>query len=101
MYFYAARGILMLREECAEYAKYSFQYAYSVYSAYLLTNDAQNKALQDTLHLKKSNNTQGHICLYSTLLIGHIKYWGVMSISSWPFVPKKLQLSNGQDNVFI
>jgi hypothetical protein len=27
----------MPREECAEYAKYPFQYAYSVYSAYLLT----------------------------------------------------------------
>jgi hypothetical protein len=53
----------MPREEYAEYAKYSFQYAYSVYSAYLLTYDAQNKALLDTLRLKKSNTTQDHICL--------------------------------------
>ncbi len=48
-----------------------FQYVYSVYSAYFVTYPAQNKALLDTLRLKKSNTTQGHICLYSTLLIGH------------------------------
>jgi hypothetical protein len=62
---------------------------------------AQNKALLDTLRLKNSNTTQGHICLYSTLLIGHTKHRGVMRISLWPFVPKKLQLSNRQDYVFI
>ncbi len=53
------------------------------------------------LRLKKSNATQGHICLYSTLLIEHTKHQGVMSISSWPFVPQKLQQSNPQDYVFI
>jgi hypothetical protein len=47
VYFYAARGILIPQEEYAEYAKYSFQYAYSIYSAYLLTSDAQNKALRN------------------------------------------------------
>ncbi len=66
-----------------------------------LIYDAQNKALLDTLRLKKSNTTQSHICLYSTLLIGHTKHRSVMRISSWPFVPKKLQLSNRQDYVFI
>jgi hypothetical protein len=89
----------MPQAEYVEYAKYSF--VYSVYSAYLLIYAEQNKAFLDTLCLKKSNTTQGYICLYSTLLIGHTKYWGVMLISSWPFVPKKLQLSNCQDNVFI
>jgi hypothetical protein len=101
VYFYAALGILMPREEYAEYAQYSFQFAYSAYSAYILIYDAQNKALLDTLCLKKSNTTQGHICLYSTLLIGHTKYRGVMRISSWPLVHKKLQLSNRQDYVFV
>ncbi len=93
-------GILLPREEYAEYAKYSFQYAYPFYSAYVLTYDAQNKALVDTLCLKKSNTTQGHICLSSTSDWAY-KHQGVMHISSWPFVPKKLQLSNCQDYVFI
>jgi hypothetical protein len=75
--------------------------AYFAYFAYLLIYDAQNKALLDTLRLKKSNTTQGHICPYSTLLIEHTKHRGVMRISSWPFVPKKLQLSNRQDYVFM
>ncbi len=92
---------LLPRAQCAEYAQYPFPLAYSVYFAYLLTYDAQNKALLDTLRLKKPNTTQGHICLYSTLLIGHTKHRGVMRISSWPFVPKKLEQSNRQDYVFI
>ncbi len=89
----------MPREEYAEYAKYAFQYVYSVYSAYFVTYHAQNKALLNTLRLKKSNTTQGHICLYSTLLIGHTKHLGVMRISSWPLEPKKLLLSNRQEHL--
>jgi hypothetical protein len=42
-----------------------------------------------------------HICHYSTLLIRPTNLWGQMSISSWPFVSKKLQQSNRQDYVFI
>ena len=61
----------------------------------------QNRALLDTLRLHPSNNNQGHIVLYSTLLIGHRKHKGHMRISSWPFVPRKLQQTNRQDMVFI
>ncbi len=31
----------------------------------------QNRAMLDTLLIHQSNNTWGHIVLYSTLLIGH------------------------------
>ena len=66
----------------------------------------QNRALLDTLRLQKSNTTWGHISLYTTLLIGHIKHSGQMRISSWPMTPKKLQQTNRhcrsqQDWVFI
>jgi hypothetical protein len=61
----------------------------------------QNRALLDTLRLHPSNNNQGHIVLYSTLLIGHRKHKGHMRLSSWPFVPRKLQQTNRQDMVFI
>ena len=61
----------------------------------------QNHALLETLRLHLSNNTQGHIVLYTTLLIGHTKHKGQMRVSSWPFVPKKLQQTNRQDMVFI
>jgi hypothetical protein len=47
-----------------------------------------------------SNNNAGHIVRCSTLVIGHTKYPGAMRISSWPFVPKKLQDTNRQDMVF-
>ncbi len=69
----------------------------------MVTHGVQNKALLDTLcHQKfnnKSNTTQGHIYLFSTLLIGHKEHWGKMLISSLPCVPKKWQQS--QDWVFI
>jgi hypothetical protein len=42
----------------------------------------------------------GHIVLYSTLVIGHTQHPGQMRVSSWPFVPKKLQQTNRQDMVF-
>ncbi len=61
----------------------------------------QNRALLDTLRMHQSNNTWGHIVLYSTLLIGHRKHKGKMRISSWPFVPRKLQQTNRQDMVII
>ncbi len=65
----------------------------------------QNLALLDTLLIHQSNNTWGHIMivLYSTLIIGHTKHKpeGHMRLSSWPFVPRKLQLTNRQDMVFI
>ena len=66
-----------------------------------LTYVEQNRALLDTLRLHQSNNNQGHICIYSTLLIGHTKHPGQMRVSSWPMVPKKLQQTNRQDMVFI
>jgi hypothetical protein len=34
----------------------------------------------------------GHIVLYSTLVIGHTQHPGQMRVSSWPFVPKKLDM---------
>jgi hypothetical protein len=49
----------------------------------------------------RSNNNQGHIVLYTTLLIGHTQHRGHMRVSSWPMVPKKLQQTNRQDWVFI
>ena len=61
----------------------------------------QNRALLDTLRLQKSNTTWGHISLYTTLLIGHVKHPGQMRISCWPMTPKKLQQTNRQDWVFI
>jgi hypothetical protein len=53
----------------------------------------QNRALLD--------NSRGHIVLYATLLIGHTQHKGHMRVSSWPFVPRKLQQTNCQDIVFI
>ena len=61
----------------------------------------QNRALLDTLRIHQSNNNRGHIALYSTLPIGHAKHKGHMRVSSWPFVPRKLQQTNRQDMVFI
>ena len=63
--------------------------------------DEQNRALLDTLRVHRSNNTPGHIVLYSTLVIGHTQHAGQMRVSSCPFVPRKLQQSNRQDMVFI
>ncbi len=54
-----------------------------------------------TLCIDPSNNNRGHIVLYSTLLIGHTQHKGHMHLSSWPFVPRKLQQTNRQDMVFI
>jgi hypothetical protein len=61
----------------------------------------QNLALLDTLRIHRSNNNQGHIVLYSTLLIWHTQHKGNMRLSLWPFVPRKLQQTNRQDMVFI
>ena len=63
----------------------------------------QNRALLDTLLIHQSNNTWGHIVLQSTLIICHTKHKpeGHMSLSSWLFVPRKLQQTNRQDMVFI
>ena len=66
-----------------------------------LKYDEQNRALLDTLRVHRSNNTPGHIVLYSTLVIGHTQHAGQMRVSSCPFVPRKLQQSNRQDMVFI
>ena len=66
-----------------------------------LTYVEQNRALLDTLRLHQSNNNQGNIFIYSTLLIGHTKHQGRMLVSSWPFLPKKSQQTNRQDMVFI
>ena len=66
-----------------------------------LTYVEQNRALLDTVCLHQSNNNQGHIFIYSTLLIGHTKHQGRMRVSSWPFLPKKSQQTNRQDMVFI
>ena len=66
-----------------------------------LTYVHQNRALLDTLCLHQSNNNRGHLCIYSTLLIGHTKHPGHMRISSLPFVPKKMHRTNRQDMVFI
>jgi hypothetical protein len=60
-----------------------------------------NLALLDTLRIHQYNNNQGHIVLYATLLIGHTQHKGHMSVSLWPFVPRKLQQTNRQDMVFI
>ncbi len=60
----------------------------------------QNRALLD-MHIHQSNNNQGHIVLYSTLLIAHRQHMGHMSVSLWPFVPRKGQQTNRQDMVFI
>jgi hypothetical protein len=51
----------------------------------------------DSLRIHQSNNNQGHIVLYSTLLIGHTQHKGHTRLSSWPFVPRKLQQTNRQD----
>ncbi len=63
--------------------------------------DEQNRALLDTLCIHLSNNNQGHIVLYFTLLIGHTQHTGHMRASLWSFVLKKLQQTNRQDWVFI
>ncbi len=44
----------------------------------------QNRALLDTLRIHQSNNNQGHIVLYATLLIEHTQHKGHMRVSSWP-----------------
>ncbi len=91
------------------YAKYA-QYAGRLSAMHVLhivhinpKYDEQNRALLDNLRIPWSNNNQGHIFLYSTLLIGHTQHSnkGQMSISSWPFVPRKLQQTYRQDMVFI
>jgi hypothetical protein len=61
----------------------------------------QNRALLGTLRIHRSNNNQGHIVLYSALLIRHTQYKGQMPVSLWPFVPRTLQRINRQDLVFI
>jgi hypothetical protein len=61
----------------------------------------QNRALLDTPRMYQSNNNRCHIVLYSTLLIRHTQHKGHMRLSSWPFVPRKLQQTNRQDMVFI
>ena len=61
----------------------------------------QNRALLNTLRIQQSNNNRGHICIYNTLLIGHIKHEGQMRVSSFPFVERKLHRTNRQDMVFI
>ena len=64
-------------------------FEYVQYYLYIWWHDEQNRALLDTLQLQKSNTNQGHICLYSTLLIGHSRHPGQMRVLSWPFVPRK------------
>ena len=66
-----------------------------------LTYVDQNRALLDTLRIQQSNNNQGHICIYNTLLIGHTKHEGHMRVSSLPFVPKQMHRTNHQGMVFI
>ena len=89
------------------YAKYE-QYANRLSYMHILhivhinpKYDEQNRALLDTLRIHRSNNNQGHIVLYTTLLIGHTQHPGHMRVSSRPMVPKKLQQTNRQDWVFI
>ena len=66
-----------------------------------LTYVPQNRALLDTLRLHQSNNNMGHICIFSTLLIGHTEHPGHMRVSSLLFVPKQMHSTNHQDMVFI
>ncbi len=61
----------------------------------------QNRAPLNTMRIHQSNSNRGHIVLYTTLLIGHTQHKGHMRVSSWPFVPRKLQQTNRQDIVFI
>ncbi len=63
----------------------------------------QNRALLDTLRLHQSstNHWQGHICIYSTLLIGHTEHPGQMLVLSLQFVPKQMHRTYRQDMVFI
>jgi hypothetical protein len=58
----------------------------------------------DTLRLQKSNTIWGHISLYTTLLIGHIKHPGQIIRLRCSFLvdrPKNLQQTSLQDWVFI
>ena len=44
---------------------------------------------------------EGHLRLFSTLLIGHKIYAGEQRVACWPFKGKTLQKSNRQDLVFV
>lgn len=61
----------------------------------------QVRRLLDTLQMRRSARSSGHLLLYSTLLLGHTEYTGKQRISCWPFTTKQLRTSNRQDLVFI
>jgi len=69
---------------------------YISYSAY-----SQVRGLLDTLQLLQSAKGEGHLRLFSTLLIGHKIYAGEQRVACWPFKGKTLQKSNRQDLVFV
>ena len=61
----------------------------------------QVRGLLDTLQLLASAEGEGHLRMYSTLLIGHTTYAGEQRVACWPFKGKTLQKSNRQDLVFV
>ena len=61
---------------------------------------SQVRGLLDTLQLLASDQGEGHLRMYSTLLIGHRIYAGEQRVACWPFKGKTLQKSNRQDLVF-
>lgn len=73
-------------------------FAYLSYMTYVCIY--QVRGLLDTLQLLESAEGEGHLRMYSTLLIGHKKYAGEQRVACWPFKGKTLQKSNRQDLVF-
>jgi hypothetical protein len=62
----------------------------------------QNRDLLDTLRIHQSNNNRIILSHTPPSSLGiHSTHEGHMRVSSWPFVPRKLQQTNRQDMVFI
>jgi len=61
----------------------------------------QIRRLLDTLDIVSSARADGHIRLFSTLLIGHKQHGGEQRVLSWPFASDRLRGVNRQDYVFI
>ncbi len=77
---------------------------YSAYSAYCgIISYSAYKAYWSKICWTESGPARhsAYSSVQQQLLIGHAKHNGHMCVSSWPFVPRKLQQTNRQDMVFI
>ena len=67
-------------------------HVYHIISYCVLFAYVQVQALLDTLQLLPSAKADGHLRIYSTLLIGHKKYPGEQRICCWPFKGRQLKV---------